>query len=894
MASRAGDLTSLVETLDKSDEDSEVLICLVELCQLLAMASEDSMSSFPSKQAVSCLTRLIRGDHFTSDIVLYSCRALFYFIDLSPRSLATVVEAVPALLEKLQVVEYIDIAENALQVLELISRKHEEPILKKNGISSCLKFIDFLSEPAQRKALTIVCNCCKMVKNASDFNYVKNSIDVLTGRLLNQDKKSLESVCLCFHRLIENLSHDESCLKQIANEDLFNKLQRLLIITPSVISSTTYNNIINMMNILCCSSFQLKLLLLQSRISETLLYLLVGSKKDASAALHIELVPRSIQETYETVNLISNLLPPLPHSTNASSSTTTATTTTPMTTALQNINSRSSGSKDFLNQLFSINEVVAAVASACELLGCDVSGEGLHHWQYLDEKGVWKNFGTAEDELIEMSYKAGEHELSIGSDGTQSNHQHILHINFATMQRSYNVEKQMTSSVTSSFSKPLIKSSSSSAATPLATTSIRRMFFRTKTQQQQQSSSSSSHHNKKSAGSSSTTATTASSLLPLSSSSSSNNNSDNIISFHHSTLLDDLITMLLPVTYEVFTATASLAVKHRCLNALLRMIHYSTSDLLRTVLISVPISSLIADMLTSSDVTTLVSSIQLSHLLMDKLSDIFDVYFRRQGVVHQMAHLAQTGMQHMLPGGTNVERISTQHHTSSSSAAMVTKETANQQQSKQSSSISKYDSTSSSSASSSSVMYSKGANYVQMNLVSNVTMTSSSSATASSSSRWSTGGHRIDLSQVSRESSSSSYSTTSSSAPNPTSTVQVRISDVIRSNRRPDHQQQPQFNQNQSASSAVIGSFPSNQGGLPYRSSAHHLPPHHHQYQQPQQQQHHHYQSMLSIHDRRPNNASYTYNSIYNYHMQQQQQQQQLISPLPLPSPQNQYQQLPV
>ena len=109
-------------------------------------------------------------------------------------------------------------------------------------------------------------------------------------------------------------------------------------------------------------------------------------------------------------------------------------------------------------------------------------------------------------------------------------------------------------------------------------------------------------------------------------------------------LYSSFIQSLFTVLYEVYNSSAGPAVKHRCLQALLRMIYYSPSDLLEIILKQQSISSHIASMLASSDYKIVVSALQMSEILMKKLPQIFSSYFYREGVVHQIEILIGFGV----------------------------------------------------------------------------------------------------------------------------------------------------------------------------------------------------------------------------------------------------------
>ena len=59
----------------------------------------------------------------------HACRALTYMMEALPRSSTVVVEAIPVFLDKLQVIQCMDVAEQSLTALEMLSRRHSKAIL---------------------------------------------------------------------------------------------------------------------------------------------------------------------------------------------------------------------------------------------------------------------------------------------------------------------------------------------------------------------------------------------------------------------------------------------------------------------------------------------------------------------------------------------------------------------------------------------------------------------------------------------------------------------------------------------------------------------------------------------------------------------------------------------
>ena len=100
------------------------------------------------------------------------------------------------------------------------------------------------------------------------------------------------------------------------------------------------------------------------------------------------------------------------------------------------------------------------------------------------------------------------------------------------------------------------------------------------------------------------------------------------------------VQSLISVVYDIFYSSAGPAVKHKCLNSVLKMLYHSTEHCLEPILEKIPISSYIAGMLTSNDHKVVCCALQKAGILMLKLPDIYNVSFRREGVMHRVQALS--------------------------------------------------------------------------------------------------------------------------------------------------------------------------------------------------------------------------------------------------------------
>ena len=251
----------LLQGLQSNGDEGQQLQAVMEMCQLLVMGNEDTLAGFPVKQVVPALINLLSMEH-NFDIMNHACRALTYMMESLPRSSAVVVDAVPVFLEKLQVIQCMDVAEQSLTALEMLSRRHSKAILHARGVSSCLTYLDFFSINAQRSALSITANCCQNL-TIDEFSLVQESLATLSSHLTHPDKKSVESICLAFSRLVDCFQLECAIISEIASTALLTNLQQLLVVIPPIISTGTFVSVIRMLSVMCSSCPEIAVQLLK-------------------------------------------------------------------------------------------------------------------------------------------------------------------------------------------------------------------------------------------------------------------------------------------------------------------------------------------------------------------------------------------------------------------------------------------------------------------------------------------------------------------------------------------------------------------------------------------------------------------------------------------------------
>lgn len=303
-------LNTLLEGLKAEGNEDIQLQCIMELCDFLSVGTEDSMSNFPIDGFVPPLVNLLKLEH-NPDIMLMACRALAYLMEALPNSCGTVVScnAVPLLISRLLSIEYIDLAEQALQCLEKLSYEHSVAVLKSGGLMACLSYLDFFPVGTQRLAISTAANACKQVQ-IENYEIIVEAIPILSNLVNSYDSKVSEKTIVCFTRLAECLYNDEKKIHSLTTHGLVHNLMNLISSSnPSSMNSSLYTQVVRLLALLCSGDPSLALDILKEGIASTLNDALTGSGKSENSSGSTIM---SAEKLSEILSLINELLPHLP------------------------------------------------------------------------------------------------------------------------------------------------------------------------------------------------------------------------------------------------------------------------------------------------------------------------------------------------------------------------------------------------------------------------------------------------------------------------------------------------------------------------------------------------------------------------------------------------------
>ncbi|KAG2239476.1 hypothetical protein Bca52824_091722 [Brassica carinata] len=285
-----GRMKKILAGLRSDGEEGKQVEALTQLCEMLSIGTEDSLSTFSVDSFVPVLVGLLNHES-NPDIMLLAARALTHLCDVLPSSCTAVVHygAVSCFVARLLTIEYMDLAEQSLQALKKISQEHPTACLRAGALMAVLSYLDFFSTGVQRVALSTAANMCKKLpSDASD--YVMEAVPLLTNLLQYHDSKVLEHASICLTRIAEAFASYPEKLDELCNHGLVTQAATLISTSNSgggqaSLGASTYTGLIRLLST-CASGSPLgcRTLLLLG-ISNILKDILSGSGGSANASI---------------------------------------------------------------------------------------------------------------------------------------------------------------------------------------------------------------------------------------------------------------------------------------------------------------------------------------------------------------------------------------------------------------------------------------------------------------------------------------------------------------------------------------------------------------------------------------------------------------------------------
>lgn len=230
--SHANQFRPLIAALKQYDNQTQQLVALQELTELLSISTEESLIGLNVNELGDALVNLLKGadgDYgeltgFVSsnpDIVLLACRCVSNLIEALPPTGSTLARqgAIEVLCSKLFEIEYIDLAEQALSTLLQLSAEYSAEICEAGGMAGCLMFLDFFATGTQRTALACAANCSKGVK-VEQFGQAVEVCQVLERTIFYTDQKSAEHSCAALLHLANTFRSSPDKIERLVKPEL--------------------------------------------------------------------------------------------------------------------------------------------------------------------------------------------------------------------------------------------------------------------------------------------------------------------------------------------------------------------------------------------------------------------------------------------------------------------------------------------------------------------------------------------------------------------------------------------------------------------------------------------------------------------------------------------------
>lgn len=316
------ELKEILSCLRNEGDESTQLNALSELCGILSMGTEDTLSGFSIEGFVPALVKCLNVEH-NPDMMLLAARAIAHLADAMPMSSTAMVHygAVNALCERLLNIEYIDLAEQSLYALEKISKEAPTSCVRTGALTAVLSYLDFFPLGIQRVALSAAANMCRQLPTDC-WQYVEGAIPIMTNLLRYHDTKIVDHACTCLCRIAEQISAKGiTSLDELCKQGVVEEASNLVCSTMNSageessgtnISPLTFVGLIKLMSVCVVGSSSMAVRLHQLDISKTLSSILASSALLSSTPKSPSTVLKSSGQVVDVLILAENLLPALP------------------------------------------------------------------------------------------------------------------------------------------------------------------------------------------------------------------------------------------------------------------------------------------------------------------------------------------------------------------------------------------------------------------------------------------------------------------------------------------------------------------------------------------------------------------------------------------------------
>lgn len=259
--SRNSRMVKLVENIANASEDSYIAMeSLREISENLLMTNQLLLDRIiPMDELLVAVIDILKDPMLSqeSELQVQACRCLHNLYEVNIDSMSSSVDQniIQILQDKLQQIDFIDLAEQVLETLEYLSRIQGKDICRNGEMSIYIRYYDFFTVHAQRKAVYIVTNALTNAIEA-DFVNIKEVFPSLTQIFMNtNDSNVISHILNAYTGVCRNIKNSDQ-LVSLFLPSLFDKILQILSNVDSQLEDKL--KCINIMTLLVSQCLDLK------------------------------------------------------------------------------------------------------------------------------------------------------------------------------------------------------------------------------------------------------------------------------------------------------------------------------------------------------------------------------------------------------------------------------------------------------------------------------------------------------------------------------------------------------------------------------------------------------------------------------------------------------------
>ncbi|GMM32802.1 putative ubiquitin-protein ligase [Saccharomycopsis crataegensis] len=221
-------INGLIDGLSRRDDPFLILETLNELSDRLLVTNSLTEAGVPVTKLSKALISILNDPFLTGEleVQLVACRCIYNLWEVNPDYAYTLVSvgAIEAIQPKLMEISYIDLAEQCLQTLEVISRSSGKRILSTGCLSACVQYLDFFTIHAQRKALIIAANSCVGIKGDS-LDSINEVFPILSRVAVEySDTIAVENALVAICGILNSFKDSPLSLEKLVKPELLRRM----------------------------------------------------------------------------------------------------------------------------------------------------------------------------------------------------------------------------------------------------------------------------------------------------------------------------------------------------------------------------------------------------------------------------------------------------------------------------------------------------------------------------------------------------------------------------------------------------------------------------------------------------------------------------------------------